>query len=1083
MSVRGDIGRLAQWTDRTQPMICSSCHGQAGADHRFCPMCGAPLRAATREARKSVAILFMDLVGSTTLAEWLDPEPLRQIMDRYFTAVSTCIADHGGAVEKYIGDAVMAVFGAAVSHEDDALRAVRAAAAALAQVSQLSAGLSATHKVSLEVRCGICSGEVMAITTPDGNFRVIGDPVNTAARLQTAAGHGEILVDAVSASMIRAYVGLEPVPPLMLKGKAQPVPAWRVTDPQLPADGASAPRAAPLIGRDDELDELRQAFRRVTRRQQLRLVTVLGAPGIGKSRLVRDFVAEAAAADMPVLTGKCSAYGRGITYKPLTEMLGSYPGGWPELAARLESADDSARRAVQCLSSIMTDAADGPDVAVGVEEISWAVRYLLTVLGKTRPVVMIWEDLHWAEATLLDLIDDVVSWLSDVPVLLLCVARNELLETRPTWGGGKSCAMALELPPLTPAQCAELVTELATVSEVFAHEQDALCERVALQCEGNPLFAELMLDVFAETAPGARLPPTIQALLTARLDQLPQDERQLLEIAATIGREFRWDVLRAMVGADDMSDNAASDLITQLVRRRVIQRTGADGFRFGQALLRDTAYALSPKARREHWHLFLADWYDRAQDADGPGTTPAAGPGAGPSAGPGASHGSGQDGRLTLAYHIEAASLLRRELRPGDASLPDLAARAAQILIAEGTTALHRKDLPGAAALLERGRSLLPADDPQQTPLALYICDSWLGLSDADRALAALAAGEESLRADPRHRAVCEVQRCIVSLLNGLMPPDAVAADAEQIAAVLPQGPDNDLAWCRLFQLQAYLHFAAERPAKAEAQMRQALHRARSMQDSYEEDRIQCAICEMAQWTPTPAAVGLALCAKLISQFATNRALLVPILLTRARLSAIADDLDDARAALDTARTYTSDLHLDLSDAAIMAVHGLVTSLADEHDLAEASYRRSQALLLEMGRTENARTFEALAARELFEQDRIDQASAALDRLTNESADLDLRTQIIVQSLAARIASARGQHEQALELAAQTVQLSESADDLCLQGDAHLDRAIILQHAGRAEQSDAQAAMALDRYHAKGATLLAARVDRRLARA
>jgi class 3 adenylate cyclase/tetratricopeptide (TPR) repeat protein len=1058
-------------------MICSSCHGQAGDNDRFCPMCGAPLRAAgaTREARKSVTILFMDLVGSTTLAEWLDPEPLRQIMDRYFAAASSCIADHGGAVEKFIGDAVMAVFGAAVSHEDDALRAVRAAAAALAQVSELSAGLSATHKVSLEVRCGICSGEVMSITTPDGNFRVIGDPVNTAARLQTAAGPGEILVDAVSASMIRAAVGLEPVPPLTLKGKAQPVPAWRVTDPQLPADGARAPRAAPLIGRDDELDELRQAFRRVTKRQQLCLVTVLGAPGIGKSRLVRDFVAEAAAADMPVLTGKCSAYGRGITYKPLTEMLDSYPGGWPELAARLESADDSARRAVRCLSSLMVDAADAPGVPVGVEEISWAVRYLLTVLGKTQPVLMIWEDLHWAEATLLDLIDDVVRWLSDVPVLLLCVSRNELLESRPSWGGGKPCTMALELQPLTTAQCAELVTELAMVSEVFAHEQDALCDRVALQCEGNPLFAELMLDVLAETAPGARLPPTIQALLTARLDQLPHDERQLLEIAATIGREFRWDVLRAMVGADDMSDSAASELIAQLVRRRVIQRTGADGFRFGQALLRDTAYALSPKARREHWHLFLADWYDRVQDTDAQGTGPAAGHGAG--------QGSGQDGRLALAYHIEAASLLRRELRPGDTSLPDLAARAAQILIAEGTKALHRQDLPGAAALLERGRGLLRADDPRQTPLALNICDSWLGLSDAHRALAALTAGAESLHADPGHRAVCEVQRCIVSVRIGLKPPDVVAADAERIAAELARGPDNDLAWCRLFQLQAYLHLTAERPAMAEAQMHQALDRARSMQDPYEEERILGAICEMAQWTPTPAAVGLALCTRLTSQFATNRALLVPILLTRARLAAIADDLDDARAALDTARTYTGDLHLDLADAAIMAVHGLVASLANEHDVAEASYRRSQALLLEMGQARNARTFEALAARELFEQDRLEQASAALDRLTSEPADMDLRTQILVQALAARIASARGQHEQALELAAQTVQLSESADDLCLQGDAHLDRAVILQHAGRAEQSAAQAAMALDRYHAKGATLLAARADRRLARA
>jgi class 3 adenylate cyclase len=1045
-------------------VICRSCRAAAGDDNRFCPMCGSPLRAvaAAREARKNVAILFMDLVGSTALAERLDPEPLRQIMDRYFAVASSCIAEHGGAVEKFIGDAVMAVFGATVSHEDDALRAVRAAAAALAQVSELSAGLAATHKVSLEVRCGICSGEVMAITAPDGDFRVIGDPVNTAARLQTAAQPGEILIDAVSASMIRTAVGLDPVPPLHLKGKAQPVAAWRVTDPHLPTGGALTPPAAPLIGREDELDELAQVFRRVTRRQQLCLVTVLGAPGIGKSRLVREFAAAAAAADdLPVLTGKCSAYGRGITYKPLTDMLSSYPGGWPALAAKLESADDAARRAVRCLSTIMVDSPEGPPAPVGVEEISWAVRYLLGVLGKTAPVVMIWEDLHWAEATLLDLIDDVVSWLTDVPVLLLCVSRMELLETRPTWGGGKSCAMALELGPLTLDQSAELVAELAMREDVYAHQQGALCERVIQECEGNPLFAELMLDVFAETPPGTRLPPTIQAVLNARLDQLPQDERQLLEIAASIGREFSWDVLAAMVDADDRGGAAAADLIARLVRRRVVQRISPEGFRFGQALLRDTAYALSPKTRREHWHLFLADWYARGLDQRG--------------------HGAGQDERLALAYHIEVASSLMRELRPGDASLPELAGRAAQILIAEGTKALHRKDLPGAAALLERGRALLSPDDPRQTPLTLYICDSWLGLSDSPRALAALATDDESPHPDPRHAIVCRIQRCIAALRLGLMAPDAVATQASCLAGELELDPADDRAWCRQLQLQAYLHLAGERIARAEAELRLALDRARSMHDRYEEERLLGAICELAQWAPTPVLTGLTLCAELSERFTHNRGLLVPVLLTQARLAALGDDLGDAHSALDAARAVTSDLHLDLADAAIMAVSAQVASLAGEHGVAETSYRRSQALLLEMGQAGEARTFEACAARELYEQGRTDQASQALDRLTSDSATLDLRTQILTGSLRARIASTRGQHGRALDLAVATAGLAESTDDLCLQGDAHLDLAVVAHHAGDADQATAAARRAMDRYQAKGATRPAARVSRWLA--
>jgi class 3 adenylate cyclase len=299
-------------------MTCAVCHAPIGDGIRFCPMCGTPVSApgTPRESRKNVAILFMDLVGSTALAESLDPEPLSQIMDRYFAAASAAITAHGGAVEKFIGDAVMAVFGATVSHEDDALRAVRAALEAVAEVKELSAGLVTSHKVTLEVRCGVCSGEVIAITNPAGDFRVIGDPVNTAARLQTAAAPGHILIDASTASMIRTSIGIEPVPPLQLKGKAQPVPAWQVTGGDPEAEPSGLP-SAPLIGREDELVELKSAFRRVTKRSQLCLVTLLGMPGIGKSRLVRDFVATFGPADVSVLTGKCSAYGRGITYRPL----------------------------------------------------------------------------------------------------------------------------------------------------------------------------------------------------------------------------------------------------------------------------------------------------------------------------------------------------------------------------------------------------------------------------------------------------------------------------------------------------------------------------------------------------------------------------------------------------------------------------------------------------------------------------------------------------------------------------------------------------------------------------------------------
>jgi len=458
-------------------------------------------------------MLFIDIVGSTALAERLDPEPLRQLLDRYFAACVSAISEHGGAVEKFVGDAVLAVFGAIVAHEDDPVRAVRAAAGALAALEAINADVAASHGVTLEARCGLCSGEVVVITAPDRDFRVVGDAVNTASRLQNAAEPGQILISEQTAAMVRGHVGIEPAPRMRLKGKSLAVQTWRVTAPVLYEDADPTARNAPLIGRDVELDELRRSLRRATQRDQVCLVTVLGAPGIGKTRLVREFLAELSDDAATILSGRCAAYGRGITYAPLASMLGALPGGWGALAHRLATDSDMGAQAARSLSTII----DQPDQLdqhgqVGVEEISWAIRHVLEKLARERPVIMVWDDLHWAEETLLTLIDDAATWLTDVPVLLLCLGRTELLETRPAWGGGKQCASTLELGPLTYEQSASLVSELVLHGEVYPHALDDTFSRVAAECDGNPLFAELMLDVVAETAPGAQIPPTIAAL-------------------------------------------------------------------------------------------------------------------------------------------------------------------------------------------------------------------------------------------------------------------------------------------------------------------------------------------------------------------------------------------------------------------------------------------------------------------------------------------------------------------------------------------------------------------------------------------
>jgi tetratricopeptide (TPR) repeat protein len=659
--------------------------------------------------------------------------------------------------------------------------------------------------------------------------------------------------------------------------------------------------------------------------------------------------------------------------------------------------------------------------------------------------------------------------------------------------------MALEVSPLSRTESAELVAAIGFREEVSAHQAEALCERVAAECEGNPLFAELMLDVYTET-PAAKLPPTITALLTARLDQLPHDERHLLEVASAIGRDFSWPVLSALLAADDALAGAAEG-VDRLVKRRILSRIGGGGFRFAQALMRDMAYGLSPKSTRERWHLMLADQMAGLVARNRNGSL-------------------GED-QTALAYHVEAARLLQRELRPGDGRLPALAPQAAEILIGEGTKALRRRDFPGAATLLGRARALVPPGDERQVRLMLYISDCWLGLSDATSALAALPA--LGGQADDQPEIVGEIQRCIVELTLGLASAGEVTARADELARALAKaqragGVADDRAWCRLHQLRAYLHIAAEAFAQAEAQFRLALELARTLQDSYETDRLLCAICELAQWAPTPVRESLRLCAEMSERFATNRVLLVPVLLTMARLAAVAGDLSIARSALAAAREYTNDLHLDLAEVVITEVSGLVEALAGDHGRARACYRRGQALLLQLGRTRDALAFDAYAARELFEQGDLAAADLAARRLgagassdgasgngasgngasgngasgngngasgngaSGDGADItDLRTNVVVHALRGRIAAATGQLSQAMDFARTATTRADETDDLCLQGDCYTDLAIVAQAAGLPAIAAQAAGSALDRYLAKGAGRLAERSQKLIA--
>ncbi|MEW9532577.1 AAA family ATPase [Microbispora sp. NPDC049125] len=1007
----------------------------------------------SRPARRHIVVLFIDIVGSTELAERLDPELLLHILDRYYAACRAEIFQHGGVVEKYIGDAVMAVFGVPVSREDDALRAVLAAHAAMSAVHRLSAELAPTHGVRLDAHCGIAFGEVMVVGAPGSDVRVIGDAVNTASRLQSAAGGGEILLGGGVARLVRHRAVLAEVPPLTLKGKKDPVRAWRLVavkpDRGEPDRGETETGAIPLIGRADELRQLTQLYDRAVRDRQCGMATLLGVPGIGKSRLVREFVHNLPA-DVTVLTGRCPSYGVGATYRPVAEMLEALNGDWPAIA---EAVGPETERALRGLAG--SGAADDGETP-GIAEIAQAVRSFFEFLAQRQPLVVVLDNLQWAEPTLLDLVEDCAAWLADVPVLLVCVARPELYEIRPSWGGGMACAMSWELGPLNRQHMARLVAELcAGRADVVAHGDDTMYRRVISGSDGNPLFAELMLETLAEGA--ASLPPTIQALLGARLDRLGETEREVLERAATIGQAFTADQVEALLSTETPATATAKTTKTataaplrRLQRDRLIRRGALPGaFEFTQTLTRETVYALTSKELRADWHRRLADWYgERAAGASDDAPFP------------GSSSGD-------VSRHLLAACRLIREVRPGDPLLRELTDRAADSLMWDGGEALHRKDLPAAIALLERGREMLPPGRDEHRWLAVRISDAELARGDVTRAVAALDRAEEMLPQDPRNLLTCAIQREVLALRSGSREPD-LGGLRERLAP----DPRDELSWCRFHQLEAWCHIEEGRFGDADRALRGGLDRARAMGDRYEEDRLLSALCELVQWSPTPVREGLVLCADLLARFAGDRALLVPVLATRARLLALSGGLDAAREALDTAARYADELYLGLSAIAVVQVRGLVESMDGNHAAAKGLFKRAAAALGAAGYGAPATTLEVYAARETLRQGDVRQAALELAR--SEAAPRQFRGRLAATATRAAIASREGAHPEALSAAGRAAELLESTDDPCLRGDTLAEIARVHRAAGRDPAGAAR--RALDAYLSKGASLPAGRV-------
>ncbi|HET9461387.1 MAG TPA: adenylate/guanylate cyclase domain-containing protein, partial [Gaiellaceae bacterium] len=612
---------------------CPACGFENAESAKFCSECGVALVAAParrREERKVVTVVFADLVGSTARAERLDPEDVRAILAPYHDRLRHELERHGGTVEKFIGDAVVAVFGAPVAHEDDAERAVRAALAiqdAIAELNEVDPALA------LEVRVGVATGEALVAldVRPElGEGMVSGDVMNTGARLQTAAPPGGVLVGEATYRATERAIEYADHDPVTAKGKSEPLRVWLALArrARFGTDLGEGLRA-PLVGRAEELDVLSGALSRVRTRLEAQLVTLVGVPGIGKSRLVQELfqIVEQTPELIIWRQGRSLPYGEGVALWALGEMVKAQAGilesdRADEASAKLAAAvrdmvsDEVEARWVERHLRPLAGIRDSLSVGEGsLEEAFTAWRRFLESMAESRATVLVFEDLHWADDTLLDFVDSLADRVVDVPLLVVCSARPELLERRPGWGGGKRNATTVSIGPLSDEETARLLGALLDRAVLPAEQQLELLQRAG----GIPLFAEEYVRMQHDRGP-ADVPETLHGIVAARIDGLPRNEKALLQAAAVLGKVFWTDALAALAGPEDLDE-----MLFALERKEFVRRerrsivAGARQLAFVHALVRDAAYGQVPRAERARLHRRAAEWIetlasDRSED-------------------------------------------------------------------------------------------------------------------------------------------------------------------------------------------------------------------------------------------------------------------------------------------------------------------------------------------------------------------------------------------------------------------------------------------------------------------------------------
>jgi DNA-binding SARP family transcriptional activator len=955
--------------------------------------------------RRTVTVLFCDLVDSTKLAAELDPEVYGRLMSRYFELVREPIERHGGTLEKFVGDAVMALFGVPELHEDDALRAVRAADEAQAALREEASD------VPLVARIGVSTGEVHVLSSPGQGNRVSGAAARIAAQLEESAPAGCILLSEETHRLVRDAVRSEPVGG-----------AWRVDEVLLGAPPFARRLDAPLMGRGLEFERLRTAYTNACDGNRCGVVTVVGEAGIGKTRLARELVTSLHD-EARVLVGRCVSYGEGATYLPIAEIVRHAAGettlaGIRALLDGEEDADAVAQRLAQLIG--ISDSPSAPGEAF------WAVRRLLEAAARERPVLVVFDDLHWAEATLVDLIEYLGEW-AEGPILIVCLARNELLETRPGWGGPTSTGFLVALEPLAPSTLSALLEQF-----VAGSLDPRVQERIVEHAGGNPLFAEQLL-AFAGEAPARALqspPPNIEALLASRLDHLDARELAVLRRAAVLGRRFSPGELEDLGGEQD-----SRQVLLALTEKRLV-RPVEDLYRFHHVLVRDVAYRGITKADRAELHERAARGLDRRNGAD-----------------------------ELVGYHLEQAYRFLSELDSPNEHSRELAQRAGEHLGHAGVGAWKRADAPAAINLLSRAVDLVP----DATELACELGTALNVRGESVRGIEVLTQAAERAAHSGEERLELRA-RMELAFGRSVIEPDHATELLDLAATAIPvfeaEADHRALgrAWFSISHIRG--GFFCEFAAMEDAAARAATHYQRA---GWSPSSALGNLGSALYFGPTSVERAVARCKDLLGEYENDRASEANVLLWLGGLEAMLGDFEDGRRHTLRARSMYRELGLQVAATdSCSQLLGAIEMLAGSAHEAEETLRPACEMLERIGRMGVLATRAGQLAEAIYVQGRHAEAERWTEVARRWSSSDDLDAAVHWQPVQARVLAARGAIPEAEHMAREILGRVEQTDALNYRADASIALAEILRIANRPAEANETTLAAIRLYERKG---------------